>query len=176
MTDDPHTPFDVQALRADLAEAQAALAAFAEGPARQAADAVGDGFARAGTRIVQSLSRAAADGKITLKELAKVILEELARASLPSLLERLGAPQGGNFFGARAAGGPVFPGRSYLVGERGPELFTPRQAGAVGAPAVSPVGITLNIGAGADAESFLRHRGQIAADIARAVAYGRRNL
>ena len=33
--------------------------------------------------------------------------------------------------GERAAGGPVSGGRSYLIGERGPELFTPRSGGHV---------------------------------------------
>ena len=33
--------------------------------------------------------------------------------------------------GARALGGPVSSGRSYLVGERGPELFTPRGSGKI---------------------------------------------
>lgn len=33
--------------------------------------------------------------------------------------------------GARAEGGPVDSGRSYLVGERGPELFTPGSSGTV---------------------------------------------
>jgi len=42
----------------------------------------------------------------------------------------------GNFFsglfgGARAAGGPVTGGKSYLVGERGPELFTPGTSGNI---------------------------------------------
>lgn len=38
----------------------------------------------------------------------------------------------GNFFGgARAMGGPVSAGKSYLVGERGPELFTPGQTGRI---------------------------------------------
>jgi hypothetical protein len=35
------------------------------------------------------------------------------------------------FRGARAAGGPVAPGSSYLVGERGPELFTPSSSGNI---------------------------------------------
>ena len=35
------------------------------------------------------------------------------------------------FRGARAAGGPVAPGGSYLVGERGPELFTPSSSGNI---------------------------------------------
>jgi phage-related protein len=35
------------------------------------------------------------------------------------------------FGGARADGGPVNTGKSYLVGERGPELFTPNQNGRI---------------------------------------------
>lgn len=37
----------------------------------------------------------------------------------------------GAFGGARANGGPVSSGKSYLVGERGPELFVPRTSGNV---------------------------------------------
>ncbi len=35
------------------------------------------------------------------------------------------------FGGARAAGGPVSPGRSFLVGEKGPEMFVPKSAGKI---------------------------------------------
>ncbi len=35
------------------------------------------------------------------------------------------------FGGGRAAGGPVMGGTSYLVGERGPELFTPSGNGSI---------------------------------------------
>lgn len=38
---------------------------------------------------------------------------------------------GGFFGGARAEGGPVAPGKAYLVGERGPELIMPRAMGTV---------------------------------------------
>jgi hypothetical protein len=37
----------------------------------------------------------------------------------------------GRFRGARANGGPVMGGSSYLVGERGPELFTPSLSGNI---------------------------------------------
>lgn len=37
----------------------------------------------------------------------------------------------GIFGGARANGGPIFPGSAYLVGERGPELVVPKSAGTV---------------------------------------------
>lgn len=36
-----------------------------------------------------------------------------------------------NFGGARAAGGPVNAGQTYLVGEKGPELFTPPASGKI---------------------------------------------
>jgi hypothetical protein len=36
-----------------------------------------------------------------------------------------------NYFGHRALGGPVTGGRSYMVGEHGPELFTPMGGGTI---------------------------------------------
>lgn len=38
---------------------------------------------------------------------------------------------GKNFLGLRAAGGPVMGGGSYIVGEKGPELFTPGSSGMI---------------------------------------------
>ena len=35
------------------------------------------------------------------------------------------------FGGGQAAGGPVAGGTTYLVGERGPELFTPNRSGSI---------------------------------------------
>lgn len=52
--------------------------------------------------------------------------------------------------GARANGGPVASGQTYLVGERGPELFTPNTSGAIipnhalGGPAQGG-GVTVNL-------------------------------
>jgi hypothetical protein len=43
----------------------------------------------------------------------------------------LSSQEGPGFGGARADGGPVLPGSSYLVGEQGPELFTPAGAGMI---------------------------------------------
>lgn len=40
-------------------------------------------------------------------------------------------PGGGFFGGARASGGPVNAGKSYLVGEKGPEIITPGVSGYV---------------------------------------------
>jgi lambda family phage tail tape measure protein len=38
---------------------------------------------------------------------------------------------GGTGFKARAAGGPVWTGESFLVGEQGPEIFTPQRSGTI---------------------------------------------
>lgn len=163
--------FDPASFRAGLQEAEQALAQFAQGPARAAADDVAEAFERAGKRIASTLGRAGTDGEAALKRLAKVILEELAKIALGALAKGGALP----FFGARAMGGAVTPGGAYVVGERGPELFIPHSAGAI-AQAGGAVNVHFHLGAGADAQSLMRHQGQIAAQIARAVAYGRRNL
>jgi len=73
----------------------------------------------------------------------------------------LGEILAGAFGGARALGGPVEPGRAYIVGERGPELFVPRSAGAI-----APAGVTVQMTVVTqDAESFRRSQGQIMTDI-----------
>jgi hypothetical protein len=55
------------------------------------------------------------------------------------------------FRGARALGGPVGPGGSYLVGERGPELFTPTSSGNITANSALGGGgntVTINVNGG----------------------------
>lgn len=172
---DDTTRIDLGQFQSELGAASAALQAFARGPARQAADDVGQSFEQAGERIARALGSAAGRGEISFKRLAKLILEELAKIALDSLFGAKGGGAKLPFFGARAAGGPVNAGGAYLVGERGPELFAPRQAGMI-APAAGAVSVHFHLGAGADAAGIARHQGQIAAGIARAVAYGRRNL
>lgn len=67
-----------------------------------------------------------------------------------------GLPGGiGKFFsGERANGGSVLSGRSYLVGERGPEVFTPSTAGMI-SPNSSlgggPTNIVVNVDASGSA-------------------------
>lgn len=47
--------------------------------------------------------------------------------------------------GGRASGGGVQPGRTFMVGERGPELFTPEQYGTIKANGSSNGGVTIII-------------------------------
>lgn len=163
--------FDANALQTNLSAASAALQEFAQGPARRAADDVGASFDRAGERISSALSRAAFSGEASFKRMAKVVLEELARVALSNLFGK-----GASFFGARANGGAVNAGGAYLVGERGPEMFVPRAGGTIASASGGAVNVHFHLSSGADASSIARNQGQIAAQIARAVAYGRRNL
>lgn len=48
-----------------------------------------------------------------------------------NLLGSIGSAISGLFGGSRAGGGDVMSGRSYLVGEQGPEMFVPRTAGTI---------------------------------------------
>ncbi len=78
-------------------------------------------------------------------------------------------------------GFPLANGRLGVAGERGAEAIMPLARGPDGRLGVVASGggggtnITLNVTA-ADAESFRRSESQVAAMLARAVAYGQRNL
>ena len=54
----------------------------------------------------------------------------------------------GGIFGKKSMGGPVSRGKSYLVGERGPEIFTPNTSGGITANnAMGGVNINVNVDA-----------------------------
>jgi hypothetical protein len=70
-------------------------------------------------------------------------------------------------FPGRALGGPVSAGESYMVGERGPELFTPRTSGGITANGGGGVyNITVNTVAG-DGPAIARMVQQAQVDLAR---------
>lgn len=82
------------------------------------------------------------------------------------------------FGGNKALGGSAFGGNSYVVGEHGPEVFTPSDNGVItsnkdvhknGNP------IIFNIQT-PNADSFRKSQGQIYADANRAMSTGRRNM
>jgi hypothetical protein len=70
--------------------------------------------------------------------------------TLISLGSKIGGAIGGMFGGGKASGGPVAGGTTYLVGEKGPELFTPSgngtiiPNGAFGGSGSNVINITVN--------------------------------
>jgi hypothetical protein len=75
---------------------------------------------------------------------------------------------GGLFGGGRAVGGPVVPGRAYMVGEHGPEMFMPHASGAIAPVAATPGHTTIlnfNVQGVSDYDSFRRSQSQIMAGL-----------
>lgn len=158
------------------AEAAAALEALRE-PAERAADAIDGAFARAGDSLSRSLARAAADGEVSLAELAKAVLSAVnaaAGAKGGGLSDAIARAVGRLFSGSRADGGPVQGGGAYLVGERGPEVFRPTGAGTI--EPVGGGGVTVNVRVDGGAQGLVRSEAQIAQTLARAVSLGARRL
>lgn len=76
-----------------------------------------------------------ASGATTAKDAANRLLDSLADLVLNAAFQSFVAPAidagMAAISGTRADGGPVGVGRTYLVGERGPELFTPSGSGTI---------------------------------------------
>jgi len=141
------------------------------------------GAGRAGRMIDNALARAITTGKFGFDDLKRVALSamtEIAQASLRGLFQ---SPSGGgvgsslinglsglvgSLLGSpgRATGGPVSAGRSYVVGERGPELFVPSSGGRVekmgGGGRDVRVGITIQSPAPADPQVLRQSSRQVA--------------
>lgn len=155
---------------ARAAEAAASLEAL-KAPAQRAASSIEEAFARAGSSLAKSLASAAADGEISLAELARAVIGAAGAAMKGGgLVEAVS----GAFAGARADGGPVAAGGAYLVGERGPEVFRPSGAGNI-EPLGGGVSVTVNV-QGGDASGLARSDAQLAQALARAVSLGARGL
>lgn len=103
--------------------------------AAQAADA----FAEVSGMFGDAIIDAAMGGTDAMEDLARAIQRALLQAALLGEGPLSGLFSGfgeggllGNLFGGfRAKGGPVVPGKSYIVGEDGPELFTPGSPGQI---------------------------------------------
>lgn len=165
---------DLTARTAEAAEALEGL----RGPAEAAADAIEQAFGRAGESIAGSLAKAAADGEVSLAELARAVLDAVnagAGGGRGSLSDALAAAVSGLFGGARADGGPVLGGAAYVVGERGPEVFRPTGVGVI-EPAAAGAPVVVNLSVAGGPESLIRSEAQIASMLARAVALGARRL
>lgn len=119
-----------------------------------------------GKSSAEALVDFALTGKSSFKDMVNSILADLARmmvyrnitgplANKISGMDwgSIGSAVAGMFGGFRASGGPVSGGTSYIVGERGPELFTPHTSGAIvpnGALGGAKVSIVVNNNAGSD--------------------------
>jgi phage-related minor tail protein len=156
-----------------------------------------DGFERAGQVLERGLLSAIRRGSLgfdDLKRIALSTLDQIAAQALQLGFDKLfggggaGGAGGGGVAGGigsilgsllglpgRATGGPVSPGRPYLVGERGPEMFVPTSAGRVETGGTGPgrgvrVAITLNAPRGSSApQSLERSSRQVASAIRRSL-------
>ncbi|NWK98045.1 tail tape measure protein [Sphingobium lactosutens] len=123
---------DTQGLNRDVEAMRGTL----EGP-------LATGAERAGQRIEQGLLRAVRTGKFGFEDLKRIALSVLNDIAASALRSATGGGSGGLFdlgttvlssalgLPGRATGGPVTPGRAYMVGERGPEVFVPTTSGQV---------------------------------------------
>lgn len=172
-------PDELDAVPQRVAEAAAALESLRE-PAERTAAAIEDSFGRAAEGLARSLGRAAADGEITMAELARAVLAAVNSAGgggaggSGGLSNAIASAVGNMFAGSRADGGAVASGGAYLVGERGPEVFRPSGPGVV--EPTGGGGVTVNVRVDGGAPALLRSEAQIAQMLARAVALGARRV
>lgn len=164
-----------------------------EGMRGQLDGGIGGAAERAGARIETALLRAIRTGKLgfeDLKHLALSVLADIAAAAIRAGLDQIGVGGGRGGGGGtnglmslilpllgpegRAIGGPVSPGRPFVVGERGPELFVPTSSGQVlpsvgGAPRDIRIAISINAPAGAAPRALGQSSRQVAAAVRRAL-------
>jgi len=169
----------------NAAQSLAGLGAAAADTAAGIENAVNRSFGA----VANTIARAAESGRSSMSQLTAAILSDFDRIAARQFIAQplqslLGAvtdailPSSILGAGARAAGGPVMAGQSYLVGEQGPELFTPAGNGGItsnAALAGARPSVTVNITT-PDAQSFLKSKSQVAAMLAKAVGQGQRNL
>ncbi|MEZ5709003.1 MAG: tail tape measure protein [Blastomonas sp.] len=153
------------------------------------------GIEIAGNALERGLLGALRRGKLGFEDLRRValaVINDIASAAIRAGLESIGAGGGGNggllaagvsiltaALGApgRATGGPVAPGRAFMVGERGPEIFVPTSSGRIEAltgaamPRDVRVAITINAPGGtSQPEALQRSSRQVAHAVRRALA------
>lgn len=100
-------------------------------------DTIENGLVNALGTAVEGLITGAEDLDESLKKILQGVLKDIAnqmiKAGISSLFQSIGGGGGGGIFGGlfRAEGGPVAGGQSYIVGEKGPEIFTPGLTGNI---------------------------------------------
>ncbi len=174
---------DTQGFARDVAAMRTTL----EGP-------FAEGATRAGAMLDTALMRALRTGKLGFDDLKRVALSVMADIAAGAVRSGLGALAGqgatknGGLIAAgvsvlgaalglpgRATGGPVSPGRAYMVGEQGPEMFVPLASGTIvpNGPIARDVrvSISVNAPAGAAPELLARSSRQVARAV-RAALHG----
>ncbi len=99
------------------------------------------GVVAQGVHLLASAFRHVCDTISEAIALAKSAASAFSNIHMPSIW---GGSSSAPVAGARAEGGPVTGGKSYLVGERGPELFTPGSSGAIIPHGSKGAGTTIN--------------------------------
>ena len=114
---------------------------------------VGESMADVVVKGIKGMEDALVDfvtgGKLSFRDLANSIIKDMIRIQIQqsitgplssfigslftpaSIGSKVGSNLGGHLAGKRAGGGSVNAGSSYLVGERGMEIFTPRTSGNI---------------------------------------------
>lgn len=149
------------------------------------------GIEQAGRMLESALVRAIRTGKLGFEDLKRIALsamQEIAasaiRSGIGAVLSGLGGGKGGGSLAGlvggllglpgRATGGPVAPGRGYLVGERGPEIFVPTSSGQIetgrGGAREIRLSITVNAPAGADPRALQQSSRQVARAVKRVLS------
>jgi phage-related minor tail protein len=170
---------DTSVFKRDIAEMRSAL----DGPLAAGAE-------KAGRALENALIRAVRTGKLSFEDLKRVALSVMAEIAAAAIRRGIGAVLaggGGKGAGAaagsliaglvgapgRATGGPVAPGRAYMVGERGPELFVPTASGRVEAGSAAAreirMNITINASPGAEPQAFAASGRQVARAVKQAL-------
>lgn len=176
-----------------LVSVRADTSGFARDVAAMRGELIGPfaaGAERAGLALENALVRAVRTGKLGFEDLKRVALSALAEIASSAIRSGIAAILGGgnggggkglgatlaNLFAAfagapgKAIGGPVSPGRPYLVGERGPELFVPTASGRIEAGnARQGRDVRISINVNAPAETAPRALAASSRQVARAV-------
>lgn len=110
-----------------------------------------EGWGRDFTDIMTS---AAMGAKVSFADMASSILRDLVRIQIQKAITDPLVKAGTSYLdswlgtgkvdGARAMGGPVTGGKSYLVGENGPEIFIPSSSGQIDNDPSGGSGVTVN--------------------------------
>ncbi len=156
-----------------------------------------DGFSRGSDVLERGLLSAVRRGSLGFEDLRRTglrVIDDIAAQALRGGLASIGIGGSGgsggggalglgsligSLFGlpGRATGGPVSPGRPYVVGERGPELFVPTSAGQVDANGGGGGGRSVNVSirvmapeGSSSPESLRRSSRQVAQAVRRALS------